>query len=229
LSPVPAIRRAADDDVPALAGMLARAFMDDPVAMWACGPDALRPKMLQRFHATRMRHLLAHDEVWTTPELACAAVWAPPDRWKTTVRQDVALTGCLLYPRLLPRLPMVVSGFLGLERKHPRDRPPHWYLAVLGTEPSAQGQGLGSAVLAGVLEQCDSDGAGAYLASSKEEVSKVPAGPSGAYLESSKESNISFYERFGFRVTEELQLPRGPTMWAMWRDPPKPSPPRERS
>jgi ribosomal protein S18 acetylase RimI-like enzyme len=174
--------------------------MDDPVAMWACRPETLRPKMLERFHATRMRHLMAHEEVWTTVDLECAAVWAPPERWRTSMRQDAALTGCLLYPRLLPRLPLVVSGFLGIERRHPRDRPPHWYLAVLGTDPSAQGRGLGSAVLQPVLERCDADGL-------------------GAYLESSKARNIDFYARHGFRVTGELRLPRGPIMWPMWREP----------
>jgi ribosomal protein S18 acetylase RimI-like enzyme len=194
------MRRAAAADVPALARMLARAFTDDPVASWACGPDVLRPKMLQRFHATRMRQMLAHEEVWTTHDLACAAVWAPPEHWKSTARQDAALMGCLLYLRLLPRLPLVAAGFLGIERKHPRDRPAHWYLAVLGTDPSAQGQGLGSAVLQPVLERCDSD--------------RI-----GAYLESSKERNIDFYARHGFRVIGELHLPRGPVMWPMWREP----------
>ena len=71
---------------------------------------------------------------------------------------------------------------------------------MLGTEPASQGQGLGSAVLGPVLEQCDADGV-------------------GAYLESSKERNIDFYARHGFRVTDELRLLRGPRMWGMWRDP----------
>jgi hypothetical protein len=51
-----------------------------------------------------------------------------------------------------------------------------------------------------VLKQCDADGI-------------------AAYLESSKERNIDFYARHGFRVTGELRLPRGPTVWPMWRDP----------
>ena len=194
-----AMRRATPADVPALAGMLARAFMDDPVARWACGPDALRPAMLERFHAARLRQLLAHDEVWTTAELACAALWAPPKQWKLTPRQDAALSRGLLHPRLIARLPLIAAGLLGIERKHP-GRPPHWYLAVLGTDPSAQGQGLGSAVLQPVLERCDADGL-------------------GAYLESSKERNIDFYARHGFRVTGELRLPRGPVVWPMWREP----------
>jgi ribosomal protein S18 acetylase RimI-like enzyme len=96
-------------------------------------------------------------------------------------------------------MPLIATGLLGMERRHPREKP-HWYLAVLGTDPSAQGQGLGSAVLQPVLERCDTDGI-------------------GAYLESSKERNIDFYARHGFRVTGKIRLPRGPTMWPMWRDP----------
>ncbi len=191
-------RRATSEDVPALAQMLARAFLDDPVAAWSCRPDALRLRVLERFNAARLRHLISERDVWTTPELSTAALWAPPKRWRTTVRQDAELARCLLHPRLLGRAPLIATGLVGLERRHPH-HPPHWYLAVLGTDPAAQGQGLGSAVLGPVLEQCDADGV-------------------GAYLESSKERNIDFYARHGFRVTAELRLPRGPRMWAMWRE-----------
>lgn len=199
LPSTPRTRRATSADVPTLARALARAFDDDPVAMWVCRQARLRPAMLERFQAIRLRQLLGEEEVWTDDGLACAALWAPPKRWRTTPRQDLELTRCLLHPRLLGRMPLVAYGLLGMERSHPVD-PPHWYLAVLGTEPAVQGRGLGSAVMRPVLERCDADGI-------------------GAYLESSKERNIAFYARHGFRVTREIQLPRGPTMWAMWRDP----------
>jgi ribosomal protein S18 acetylase RimI-like enzyme len=199
-APPSSIRRASSADAPALTRTLARAFIDDPVARWACPPDALRPAVLERFHGARLRHLLDHEEVWTTDSLRSAALWAPPNHWKTTLREDLQLARCVLFPRLLLRFPLVVTGLLRVESSHPRERPPHWYLAVLGTEPAAQGQGLASAVLQGVLDQCDADGV-------------------GAYLESSNERNIDFYARHGFRVTGELRLPRGPLMWPMWRDP----------
>jgi GNAT superfamily N-acetyltransferase len=192
-------RRATHADVPVLARALARAFLDDPVAAWACRPLALRPATLEAFHAVRLRQLLRHEEVWTTSDCTSTALWAPPERWKTTPREDLAFARCLLHPRLVARLPLVTAGLLGVERKHP-STPPHWYLAVLGTDPAAQGRGLGSAVLAPVLARCDADGV-------------------CAYLESSKERNIDFYARHGFRVTAELRLPRGPKIWAMWRDP----------
>jgi ribosomal protein S18 acetylase RimI-like enzyme len=199
VSSAPGLRHAGEDDVPALAQVLARAFMDDPVAMWSCRPDSLRAAVLDRFQATRLRQLLPYEQVWTTAERTCAALWAPPGHALTTPRDDLELARCMLHPRLVWRMPLVARGLLEIQRQHPAD-PPHWYLAVLGTDPSAQGQGLGSAILRPVLERCDADGV-------------------AAYLESSKERNIDFYARHGFRVTAELRLPRGPSVWPMWRDP----------
>jgi ribosomal protein S18 acetylase RimI-like enzyme len=193
------VRRASREDVPALAAMLARAFLDDPVATWAWRPHTLRLDALERFQAIRMRQLIGHEEIWTTDELTSAALWAPPGRWHMTLRETAMLVPCFLRPRLFVRMPLVAAGWEKLERRHPRS-PPHFYLAVLGTEPDAQGRGLGSAALRPVLEQCDSDQV-------------------GAYLESSKERNIDFYARHGFRVLEEIKLLRGPKMWRMWRDP----------
>jgi ribosomal protein S18 acetylase RimI-like enzyme len=178
--------------------MLTRAFDDDPVARYACPPDELRPGVLERFHAARDRQILGAGEIWMSEGGESAAVWAAPDRWRTSVRDDLDLSRAMLHPRLLPRAPLVGWALLGIERRHP-PQPRHWYLATLGTEPAAQGRGLGTAVLAPVLEECDRDGL-------------------GAYLESSKERNIDYYARFGFRVTEEVRLPRGPRLWFMWRD-----------
>jgi ribosomal protein S18 acetylase RimI-like enzyme len=192
-------------DVPKLAAALARAFFDDPVAVWGCPSDEFRPHVLRRFHTARLTQLLKRGEVWTTDELASAALWAGPGDWKTTTLEDIQLARSIYQPRVfmhpvvLARSPMVGIGLTNVERKHPAG-PPHWYLAVVGTDPAEQGRGLGGSVLSPVLEQCDADGV-------------------AAYLESSKESNLAYYARHGFRVTAEHHLPRGPSVWAMWRDP----------
>lgn len=192
-------RRAEKAELAEIARMLARAFHHDPVAAWACRPEDLRGRVLERLFGMRLRDLEPHGEIWTDDELRSVAVWAEPDHWHTTVRQDIAYATCLLHPRLALRMPMVITGMLGAQKVHPSE-PPHWYLAILGTDPSAQGQGLGSAMLAPMLEECDRDGV-------------------GAYLESSKEQNLAFYARHGFRVTGERIMPRGPRLWPMWRDP----------
>lgn len=100
----------------------------------------------------------------------------------------------LMRHRLLDR----ASGLLYFDRHHPKE--PHWYLQMLGTEPEWQGKGIGSSLLAPILDRCDRTG-------------------ERVYLEASKEKNIPFYARHGFVVTEEMHVPKGPTMWAMWRDP----------
>jgi ribosomal protein S18 acetylase RimI-like enzyme len=196
---VAAARRAEAAELPALARMLARAFLDDPVASWSCRPDSLRPGVLERAFGMRLRDVHSYGEIWTSDSLESVAVWAPPGRWHTTVREDLAYATTLLHPRLILRAPMVVWGLLGAQRVHPEE-PPHWYLAILGTDPAAQGRGLGSAMMGPILEGCDRDGV-------------------GAYLESSREENVAFYARHGFRVTGERRLPRGPRLWPMWRDP----------
>jgi ribosomal protein S18 acetylase RimI-like enzyme len=194
----PAARRATLADVPRLAGSLARAFRDDPVFRWLFPVGHSREERSAAFFTMALRDLhLRHDEVWTAQDGAAAALWDPPGGWRVPPSMVVRQVPTLL--RLLgARTPLALLGLNRVETRHPSS--PHWYLAVLGTDPSAQGQGLGSGVLAPVLEQCDADGV-------------------GAYLESSKERNIAFYARHGFRVTAELRLPRGPSMWAMWRDP----------
>ena len=193
-------RRAAQADIPELARVLSRAFLDDPVARWSCLADSLRPAALERVFATRLRQLISHREVWTSDRLASVAVWAPPERWRTTARDDIALAWSLARdPRLIARIPLVMRGLLKIEGTHPAE-PLHWYLAILGTDPTHQGEGLASEMMRPVLTECDRDGV-------------------GAYLESSNERNLAFYARYGFRTVQELRLPRGPIVWLMWRDP----------
>lgn len=192
----PAVRRAGPGDVRPLAAMLARAFHDDPVTAWFFSREATRDAWSRRYFATRLRAVLSGGEVYTTADRAGAALWSPPEAWRFGLWETVALARFL--PATGRRTPGVLRGLETVERRHPET--PHWYLSVLGTEPTRQGEGIGSAVIAPLLEACDAD--------------EVPA-----YLESSKEDNVAFYARHGFRVTEEVRMPGGPRLWLMWRDP----------
>jgi len=198
VSAAPAIRRATMADVPRLTRLLAGAYADDPVAVWFCRSETLRPQMLEGLYHARLLQMLAHREVWATAELSSVAVWTPPCASTTTLAHELARVRCFLHPRLIARLPLLAIGWAATRRAHP-GKQPHWYLSLLGTQPSARGRGLGSAVLEPVLERCDADGV-------------------GVYLETSKERNIRFYVSHGFNVTGELRLPRGPRMWSMWRE-----------
>lgn len=194
----PAVRRATVADVPALSRVLARAFQDDPVMAWACPGARRRAEHGRRFFGARLRQLLPREEVWTTDARDGAALWAPAGAWHASLRETLELLPATIAGRSLHRLPLILPGLARVEARHPEE--PHAYLSVLGTDPAAQGRGVGSALLAPVLRTCDEDGV-------------------AAYLESSKERNLAYYARHGFRVLEELDLPRGPRVWLMWRDP----------
>jgi GNAT superfamily N-acetyltransferase len=192
------VRNANTADVPALTQMLVRAYMDDPVATWICRSSQVRERVLGTIYAARLRETLAHEAVWTNAARSSVAVWAPPGR-DIGMRPSVALLRCFLSPSLAARVPVLAVGFNRMRRAHPR-APAHWYLSLLATDPDERGRGLGAAMLQPVLERCDTDGV-------------------GIYLESSKQRNLDFYARFGFYTRGELQLPSGPTLWPMWREP----------
>jgi GNAT superfamily N-acetyltransferase len=193
------VGRASSNEVPAMAGVLARAFHDDPAFSWVLRADPRRMKILEQgFELFLSRIWLEQEETYTTAGTVAVAVWERPDEWKVPVSRQLRMLPAMVkvFGRHLPR---VLRALLVLEGKHPRD--PHYYLAFIGVDPEWQGRGLGSAVLAPVLERCDDE--------------RMPA-----FLEASTPRNRALYERHGFAVTEEFSLGGGaPPQWRMWRTP----------
>ena len=200
---MPEVRPATADDLPAIGASLAAAFADDPVWTWMTGPRAdWTPRATDWFSREAGAKLRGHAEVLVDDRCRGTAIWAPPGRWRASTREGlaVALPSLRLFGRrTLQGLKLVAM----VEKHHPRE--PHWYLALLGTAPDAQGTGIGGALISTITRRCDRDG--------------LPA-----YLESSKEENVSYYARHGFEVTEELRVGGGPTLWAMWSEPREPDP-----
>jgi GNAT superfamily N-acetyltransferase len=190
-------------DIGSAARTLARAFHHDPVMTWMLPDAGARQKKLPRLFALLMRyHHLATggSEVARTGSdgtgIGAAALWDPPGRWKHGRLESV-----LALPALVLTFGRRVSAGRDVEetmqRLHPDE--PHWYLAVIGSDPTVRGEGLGRALMASRLDRCDAEHA-------------------PAYLESSNPDNVPYYMRFGFEVTGEIVLPGGgPTMWPMWR------------
>jgi len=194
------IRPATRADHEAAAEALALAFADDPA--WAhLLPDASTraEQLLAYFNAEIANLVPRYRQIWISEDGGAAAIWAKPGSWRVPMarelRQTRRMTG--VFGR---RLPLALWAQLRLERHHPR-KPGHWYLHYLGVEPRQQGRGLGGALMAPVLEQCDREG--------------IPA-----YLEASTERSRGLYERHGFALTGAFDLPAGgPPIREMWRDP----------
>lgn len=188
------------DDHEAAAEALALAFADDPAWTHLLPDSATRAERLLVYFNTEIGHLAPeHRQVWLAEDGAGAAVWASPGRWR------VPLSGSVGQARPMARafgrrLPLAIWAQMRLERRHPRS-PHHWYLHYLGVEPRHQGRGLGGALMAPILSQCDAEG--------------LPA-----YLEASTERNRCLYERHGFALTGSFDLPAGgPPVREMWRQP----------
>ena len=193
------VRKARADEIPRLAGVLARSFYDDPPMSWVLADDARRVALLERSFALYLRRLwLEQDETYTTSNVAGVCVWDSPGQWKVGIVDQLRLLPSMarIFGRLLPR---VLRGLAKLESNHPSE--PHYYLPFVGVDPEWQGRGLGAALIRPVLDRCDDE--------------RVPA-----YLEASSPRNRGLYERHGFETTEEFTLGKGsPPIWRMWRAP----------
>ena len=190
--------------VNAAANVLADAFNDDPVVVWLVPDEQRRSRDLPWAMNLMTRYALKYGQIDTTvgsPE--AVALWLPPDRPSISTLRIMRM-GMWLAPLKLG------FGAFGRylkwanfsEHLHKRDMPPrHWYLPLIGVDPSRQGRGLGGRLMERALARADAD--------------RV-----ACYLENTKERNLPFYEKHGFEViVEEKVAEDGPTIWTMKREP----------
>lgn len=119
----------------------------------------------------------------TTDGHAGASVWMKPGHWKMSTKTTLRIlpgTLRLLGFRSFLRTLKVLTAF---EKRHPKEE--HWYLELLGTDPSMQRRGVGAALMAEVLGRGDREG--------------LPA-----YLETQKPDNVAYYRHHGFEVVDTM-------------------------
>jgi ribosomal protein S18 acetylase RimI-like enzyme len=203
-APEPTISLPAANEREVLAGVLARAFRDNPLNVAVIRGSSRRR---ERSNFAGMRMVLESEAGQATLLVA---------RGRGGARAEKVVGGLIAlapdaYPLPSPpfwgQLRTLLSQGLGaarrwgqvfgeLQESHPLE--PHWYLSVLGVEPDQHGRGIGSALLSDWLAQVDVEG--------------MPA-----YLETDREENLSFYQQRGFRVLASRELMQVP-IWTMWRD-----------
>ncbi|MDT0481570.1 MULTISPECIES: GNAT family N-acetyltransferase [Streptomyces] len=194
-----AIRTAGADDRELVARLLDSAFQDDPVSGWIFPGEEERRTIHPRLMTAFVDIVLAEGRVDVAEDGAACALWLPVSAENADGHDDedgFAQLREALDPdneriELIGRLTADV---------HPSGRA-HEYLWMIGVAPERQGEGLGTALIGAVLERCDRE--------------TLPA-----YLEASSARSRALYERLGFELVERpLDLPDGPQMWPMWREP----------
>lgn len=191
------VQQAGQDDRELVVSVLEEAFHHDPVSSWVFPDEAHRRAVHGKFLGVFADITLAEGRIDVAEDGAAVALWLPvPSRRARGEDPTPALMRQTADPdnercELVGRL----TG-----KVHPHDRA-HSYLLMIGVSPQRQGEGVGAELIRAELDRCDRDG--------------VPA-----YLEASSARSRTLYERLGFRfLGSAVELPDGPSMWPMWREP----------
>jgi ribosomal protein S18 acetylase RimI-like enzyme len=202
-SAVVPIRAMTGDDYAEVLAVTARAFWCDPLVDFFCRDMLHEYRLLPAVFRVYFRDLMRPTaQIWIAEHGGRprgVAGWLTPGGIpRPALAESRRVAGSLaVLARGHHRL-RALRLFLEVERHHPRE--PHWYLALLATDPTTQGRGIGSALLAPVLERCDGEA-------------------TFAYTETQNEQNVSWYARAGFDVVREIRLPDTPTVWCLRREP----------
>lgn len=189
--------QATADRLPLLAVTLGRAFTDDPMVLWTFGAKADRAERLAAYFRVLDEPYVELGMLWEAGDGAGVALWVPAGATAQMAEAEAV--------SLVERRAMAEDGaredvfWPWVQSKIPDDR--LWFLDHIGVDPAGQGGGVGGALVAFGLARARADGA-------------------GAWLETGVERNVSFYERFGFRVVDDDDAPDGgPHIWFMRWDP----------
>lgn len=173
---------------------LVLAFINDPIMRWMY-PDPYQylahfPRFVDAFGGKAF----AQKTAYCIDGYSGAALWFPPG-----VEPDVEPLIKLFEQSIFKS--DLADMFAVLEQmEHYHIKESHWYLSLIGVDPTQQGKGYGSALIQQVTTQCDRH--------------RIPA-----YVEASKPANVLFYERHGFQAIGTIQAGKSPPIFPMVRQP----------
>jgi GNAT superfamily N-acetyltransferase len=192
------VERAEPGDATVLAHVIARAFFGLAVSHWLVPDPRTRREIFPGYFRIHVEHAFAAGLVLTTPARDATALWVPvgldgpggpPEGYHD---QLAAATG--------PHL----ARFEALDEQFGRHHPSgvrHEHLAILAVRPDRQRLGIGTALMNAGHACLDRDG-------------------TPAYLEASDPVKREIYLTHGYAdIGEPIQLPDGPAMYPMWRQP----------
>ncbi|MEI7034610.1 GNAT family N-acetyltransferase [Streptomyces pratensis] len=190
-------QRAGRGDRDLVVSVMEAAFHHDPVSVWVFPEEAHRRAVHGAFLGVFVDAALAGGHIDIAEDDAAVALWLPVP---AGAPEEEDPTPALMRRTADPdneRCELVgrLTGAV-----HPHDRA-HAYLLMIGVSPERQGEGIGAELIGAELERCDREG--------------LPS-----YLEASSARSRKLYERLGFRfLGRTVDLPDGPSMWPMWREP----------
>ncbi len=181
--------------------LLDEAFQNDPVSGWVFPGEEYRRTTHHRLMAAFTDIVLAEARIDMTEDGMACALWLSVPAGDHTESEGYGENDAVSLREVVdPENERVERIARLMAESHPADHA-HEYLWMLGVAPRHQGEGLGTALIQHALDRCDRE--------------RLPA-----YLEASSARSARLYERLGFAFTSRpLDLPEGPRLWPMWREP----------
>jgi GNAT superfamily N-acetyltransferase len=182
------------------ARLLARAFIDDP------GTAIVEPDPSRRSDANRILFELdiasTLGSAWAYLDqgrLAGVAVWLAPGSDSEGL-DDRSLSGArsVVGGAAVDRWAAMLDDFEQVRRE--AIDAPHWFLALLGVDPVAQGRGVGAALLQVGHDAADREGR-------------------PCFLETFTQPNVAYYQRHGYSLTRSTTIADDVPIHAMTRRP----------
>ncbi len=184
----------------AIIDTLARAFQDDPAMCWILPNADARAKCLPRMFGIITPLDFADGMILHSPAHEVVTLWRAPRKAEismlTMIRHTFPLLGA--FGLSLGRAMAIGDA---IDAHHPKGFD-FSYLHYAAVRPEDQGKGWGGAAIREGITRAEAD--------------RLPI-----YLETATPSNVGLYQRFGFEVTGEWDVPRGgPHFWSMLRKTP---------
>ena len=193
------VRELKEGDLPSAVGVVARGMRDNPLHIAALGDDVeARGQRLIRMFTVALPLILSKGVVlgaFDGETLAGIAGMTAPGQCQPSLTERLSLM-----PRLVPAVGggafTRVGRWMGIWAQHDL-RQPHWHLGPVAVDAHLQGTGIGTLLM-------------------KEYCARLDRAHVAGYLETDKESNVRFYERFGFQTISTAPVLNTPN-WFMKR------------
>lgn len=187
---------------------LTDAFSEDPCFRYLLQSDDYDPDKARFIHEYTLKYAIQYRNVFiTSNNLEGVGVWLPP---KVNSHSSLMHIWNFIAAGGLKMDQQVNAGTIDIMRKygsysskfhHKYTKGSHWYLMSIGVAKNYQGKGFAKNLILPMLDYFD-----------KNEQS--------CFLETHNSSNVSYYEKYGFRTMEIGKLPGSDiNHWAMLRKP----------
>jgi GNAT superfamily N-acetyltransferase len=190
----PPIRSANESNQEQAVAVIMLAFATDPLTRWIYS----NPHQYLRYFPDVIRlfcgNAFSHGTAYYIDGFSGAALWLPPNVHPREEEMNMLLKQTVLEQNQ----EHVFAVLEQMGNYHPAE--PHWYLPMIGVDPSHQGKGYGSALMEHALIRCDRE-------------NKL------AYLETANPRNVPLYERHGFELSGTIQIGSAPQVFPMLRRP----------